>query len=274
MMFVGDSGCGKTTLARICAKHLIGGDLNGFDFDEVNCAASEAMKKVRSILGIMDLRPAKGNARVWLLDEVQAFSRAKFAQEAMLKMLEDSPKHAYFLLCTTEIHRVIKTVQKRCTIINVKLLDDNAVERSVKRVAKKAGVKNLTDDVVERIVEMSEGSGRRAIKLLEDVAAIKSTKRLACLSKADDRKQAIDLARAIFSRKPWNVVKDILKNLEHDADATRKIMLAYASSIILGGGPEAGRAKMLVEGLWEPLWEIGKPGLISRCHDLVHARDK
>ena len=107
----GPSGCGKTTLARIISTEL-GCNINSNDFNELDIAQLTGVDTAREIRQNMNFLPMESKCRVWLLDEFHKAS-ASF-QNAMLKALEDTPKHVYFILCTTDPQKVIKTVQTRC----------------------------------------------------------------------------------------------------------------------------------------------------------------
>ena len=117
ILFKGPSGCGKTTLARILAKELGCGVL---DLREYNSADFRGIDTIRDISRIMTNAPAAGNCRVFILDEAHQLS--KDAQNAALKILEDTPKHVYFFICTTDPQKLIATIRSRCTEMPVDLL--------------------------------------------------------------------------------------------------------------------------------------------------------
>ena len=92
-LFAGPSGCGKTTLARIVAGAL---EVSDRDFVEINAANNRGIETARDILRTMGFKPVSGPVRVYLLDEVHMGTRD--FQTALLKALEDTPSHVYFLL--------------------------------------------------------------------------------------------------------------------------------------------------------------------------------
>ncbi len=93
ILFHGPSGCGKTTLARILKNQL---DCSDVDFKELNCSDHRGVDTIREITRTMNMAPTGGKVRIWLLDEVHQMT--KDAQNAALKIFEDTPNHVYFLL--------------------------------------------------------------------------------------------------------------------------------------------------------------------------------
>ena len=97
MLFSGAAGCGKTTAARVVADLLKCGPT---DFHEINSANFRGIDTVREIQQRINLHAIGGKSRVWLIDE--AHQLTKDAQNGLLKILEECPKHVYFMLCTTD----------------------------------------------------------------------------------------------------------------------------------------------------------------------------
>ena len=168
ILLTGPSGCGKTTTARILRKKLKCGDA---DYCEVNAAESRGIDMVRGIQQRMMLAPIAGDCRVWCIDESHKISSD--GMSAMLKMLEDTPSHVYFLLATTNPEKLLPTIKTRATEIKLKLLSPEGIEHLIKRTAKSEGVQ-LSEDVVISIQTHAEGSARKALVLLHAVIGIEN----------------------------------------------------------------------------------------------------
>lgn len=271
ILFAGSSGCGKTTLARILRMEL---GCKGMDFEEINCAAVDgAIETVRNIQQRMGGHPMGSPCRIWLLDEIQSLSRAGFAQQALLKMLEDTPEHVYFLLCTTDPDKVLATIRNRCTRIAVKPLQPKDMESLLRSVIGKEGTK-VSDEVVDRIVEKAEGSPRAALVSLGSVIGLPDGERLEAVERSDARGQAIELARALMNpRFRWPDVAKLLKSLEgEEPESLRRMVLGYARSVLLGGGQSSVRAYNVIYGFEGNMFDSGAAGLARACWDVINGK--
>lgn len=270
VLFTGPSGCGKTTMARIVAKELA---CHKNDLCEVNAATSRGIDTIRDIQSRMNSSSVWGACRVWLLDEVHKFTSD--AQNGILKILEDGPKHAYFFLCTTEPNKLIRTIQTRCTEVKCRLLTHKELKQLVVSVADKERA-SLDDEVADRIAECAEGSARKALVILDQVIGIKDKEdQLNAVQKSDSKRQAFDLYKALnpFKGKPsWPEIADALKEIEDDAEGLRRMVLACAMNDCLKGGPRAGRAYLILDVFQYDTFQSGKPGLVRMCWEAVHSQ--
>ncbi len=268
VLFHGPSGCGKSTLAYIVKDKL---NCGRADFEKINCASCDPLETVRGIEQRMRISPLEGKTRVWLMEEFQALSRAGFAQQAMLDMLEFTPAHCYFLLCTTDPGKIIKAIQTRCTPVPLKGMSPENIREVLRKFWEKYDGKapSTTRDVGEKIVEMADGSARTALVLLGKVLDLGSEEeRLEALEKADTSKQGIDLARKLMDgRSKWKDIAPILKGLEDDPETVRRIILGYAAAVLMNGA-ENQRAGLLLEVFRTPNWDSGKPGLVGQCFEV------
>jgi DNA polymerase-3 subunit gamma/tau len=134
-LFCGSRGVGKTTTARILAKTLncfncteqieacdtcdscvsfnTGSSLNIYELD---AASNNSVDDIRSLIDQVRIAPQLGDHKVYIIDEVHMLSTAAF--NAFLKTLEEPPKHAIFILATTEKHKIIPTILSRCQIFD------------------------------------------------------------------------------------------------------------------------------------------------------------
>lgn len=272
LLFTGPSGCGKTTLARILARKL-GCDFREHgtgDFQEVNCGSVEsAIEAARDIERRMGLAPARGKCRVWLLDEVQSLSRAKFAQQALLKILEDCPPHVYFFLCTTEPDKLLQTVRGRCQKIALKAVPDAEIRTLVKRVLL-AEQAELSKAVVDKIIEVAGGAARDALQALQTVLGLPGeAEQLAALQEPATKRAAFDLARLlVWEHKPtWAAAAAIIRGLAdgEDWEGLRHLVLACASKEALKEKvprPNLERAWAVLDAFGLNWYDSGKAGLL------------
>lgn len=267
LLFTGNSGCGKTTLARIVRTRLKCGDA---DFVEMDAASNRGIEMVRSIQKRMGLAPISGDCRVWLIDECHQLTSD--AQSAFLKILEDTPSHVYFMLATTDPQKLKPTIRTRCTEIAVKSMKPVDMQVLLDGVAGKAGIE-LTPDVRDKIGAHAEGSARKALVLLNAVAGIEGEEeQLQAIEASDVQVAAISLARLLL--KPgvrWPEVAAVLKGLEEDPEGLRRMILGYCSAILLNG-KQADKAFNIIDVFARNFFDSGKAGLVAACYEVVSAK--
>jgi DNA polymerase III gamma/tau subunit len=262
LMFVGPSGVGKTTLARILRKPL---GCHPSAFTEVNCADIRGIENIRDIRSRMGLRPIQGDSKIWLIDECHKLTND--AQNALLKMLEDTPENVYFILCTTDPHKVIKTVRTRCTEITLKAIDDNDLTRLVKNVAEKEKREDINADIIQKIVGNADGSARKALVLLDAIISLDSEKDMLAALERIEQAQGIQLCRLLLPPRPsWKDVSKLLKELENeDPEELRLSVMGYMRSVLLGGGPMAQRAAFVMGVFERNFYDSGRASLALAC---------
>lgn len=260
-LFHGQSGTGKTTLARIFAKELGANEMN---IREINSADNRGVDTAREIIQQIKYRPAGGGIIVYIIDEVHRTTRDW--QEGMLKALEDTPQHVYFLLCTTEKEKLIKAMRTRLTDIAVKPATEKGLYRLLRKTAKQEGYE-IEKEVIEELCEHANGSARQALVFLEQAAGLdtpEKQKAVVALSEGDDKK-AIDLCRALMKGGNWNTIKTILSELKSEEEETvRRIVLGYFNSVLLKSDNQ--KAAYVIEVFSEPFYNSGKAGLSLACY--------
>lgn len=244
ILFSGPTGTGKTTLARILA-HFLG--CSRVDYKEINTADFRGIDNIRELRSRANLRPLAGKVAVYLIDECHKLTND--AQNAMLKLLEDTPEHVYFILGTSEPEKLIAAVHGRCTEIKLRALSPDQLELVLKDVIKKEQLK-VFPDVIDKIVESAEGSARKALVLLEAVAKLeKEEEQLqAIMHTMVDKDKARKLALMLVYRfvppsKPeektrpvqWSDIASLLRQLEdNEPEAVRYIVLGMARAALIG----------------------------------------
>lgn len=269
LLFQGPSGCGKTTLARILRKKLGCGNA---DFKEINAAGkARGIDEVKSMEQQMGMSPISGTCRVYLIDE--AHKMTNDAQNAILKMLEDTPKHVYFMLATTDPQKLIPTIRTRASAVPVVPLSVDDMLGLLKRVAKIEKI-DLDEDVLDALVVASDGSARKALVLLNKIAYVKPEQRINVIEDSDEKKDAIQLCRLLMDPKTkWPAVAKLIKTIDNlEPESFRYMMLAYASNVCLGGGRLASRAFVILDQFQTNYYDSKKAGLIADCWEVVHGR--
>lgn len=257
--------CGKTTLARILRRKIGCGDR---DCTEINAAKERGIDMVRQISQRMGLSPIDGKCRVYIIDECHQLSPD--AQGGLLKMLEDTPPHVYFMLATTNPEKLKKTIRTRCTPIACRALTSAELVKLVQSIVAREDSK-LDDEVAERIAESSDGSARQALVLLHTVIGLSTVEdQLAAISRADSKHEAKNICREMLNpRTSWSAVAKILKGTDGDAESIRWQVLGYCRTVLLGGGKQAGRAAAIIEEFREPFYDSKDAGLAASCYAVM-----
>lgn len=266
LLLTGPSGVGKTTIARILKGVLGCGDS---DYYEINAADEKGIEMVRSIRKHVNLSPMDGACRIWVIDESHKLTGD--AQNAILKILEDTPKHAYFFLATTDPHKLIKTIHTRCTEVKLVSLPTKALEATLQRVIEKEGFK-VQQEVIDEIVEAAEGSARKALVILEQVALLDThdEQLAAVVASSAAKDQAILIARALFAPSPnWSEIAKVLRECKDDPESIRYLILGYSRTILLGGGKLAPQAFKVIDIFGRNFYDSKHAGLAAACWEAI-----
>jgi DNA polymerase-3 subunit gamma/tau len=260
----GPTGCGKTTIARIISKEL---GCDPIDMKEINAANFRGIDTVREIIDSSKYFGMGGGTRVWLVDEIHKMTND--AQNAILKLLEDTPKHCYFILCTTEPEKLLPTVRGRCVDLKVKGLTDKQMLVLLQDVVKAEG-KKLQKEVYEQIIQDGLGLPRTSLQILEKVLKVPAERQLEIAkASAVQVSQTIELCRALLDNSGWKKVASILTGLKNEEPETiRRQVLGYAQSVLLKG-VQHDSARRMLEYFQDPLYNTGFPGLTFACYSVV-----
>lgn len=259
----GPSGCGKTTMARIIASSL---GCAPEDYREVDSADFRGIDSIRDIRKQMRLRPMAGPCRVWLLDECHKLSND--AQNALLKALEDTPAHVYFILATTDPQYLIKTIQNRCTTLRVESLSVSEIAELVTSIAEAEG-KPITRQEAQTIATKANGSPRAALVSLDAVIDVEGEERAKAIERIKENEaQAIELCRALADKKGWKVLAGVLQKLDEDPESLRRMVLGYFNTILLKDGTQ--HAAWVIECFSSPFYDTGKAGLSYACYRVLN----
>ena len=251
-LFIGTRGTGKTTCAKILARavnceHPVNGnpcnecpscrgiESGGIlDVVELDAASNNRVDDVRALQDEAIFSPASVKKRVYIIDEVHMLSTAAF--NALLKILEEPPEHLMFILCTTELHKVLPTIVSRCQRHSFKRIEPDAIAGRLRYVAGQEGM-DLTPEAADLLARMADGGMRDALSLLDqcsarehiDVEAVHSALGLAGSRRIAELLEAVcagapDRALTLFDGL-WKDGKDPAGILEELADLMRDVLL-------------------------------------------------
>lgn len=263
-LFVGDSGCGKTTLARIYAKAL---GCDGVDLVELNAANTRGIDTVRDIVNSCSFAPLMSSCKVYVFDECHQLTDA--AQEALLKVIEDTPDKAYFIFCTTDPNGLIKTIRNRCATYEVQRLRPPDMKILLTAINEGMGY-NLSEEVIKKIVSHSDGCSREALVTLEKVATVPAEKIDEVISSiSESEKDVIELCRELISKRDtrWRKCIDIYSKLKtSDSEAVRRQVLGYLKECLIKEQvvTDAFRFVSMIEAFQGSTFYGGAPILLSQ----------
>jgi DNA polymerase-3 subunit gamma/tau len=174
LLFTGPRGVGKTTCARILAKKINqdGTEKEDEDFAfnifELDAASNNSVDDIRNLIDQVRIPPQVGKYKVYIIDEVHMLSQSAF--NAFLKTLEEPPKHAIFILATTEKHKIIPTILSRCQIFDFKRITVKDAATYLKYIAEEQGV-DAEDDALHIIAQKADGAMRDALSIFDRVVS-------------------------------------------------------------------------------------------------------
>ncbi|MEC5166845.1 DNA polymerase-3 subunit gamma/tau [Flavobacterium sp. PL11] len=174
LLFTGPRGVGKTTCARILARKINQPGYDdptedfAFNVFELDAASNNSVDDIRNLIDQVRIPPQTGKYKVYIIDEVHMLSSAAF--NAFLKTLEEPPKHAIFILATTEKHKIIPTILSRCQIFDFKRITVKDAKEHLAEVATSQGV-IFEDDALHIIAQKADGAMRDALSIFDRVVS-------------------------------------------------------------------------------------------------------
>ncbi len=184
-LFTGPRGTGKTTTARLLAKALLcekgpTAEPDGTceqchaiaegthpDVYELDAASRTGVENVREeIIGRVSYAPTRGRYKVYIIDEVHMLSTAAF--NALLKTLEEPPEHVVFIMCTTDPHKVLETIQSRCQRFDFRRISNEEIVSRLGAICLEEGIE-FEGDALELVASRAEGGMRDALTSLEQL---------------------------------------------------------------------------------------------------------
>ena len=186
-LFCGPRGVGKTTCARIFAKTIncmtptedgeacnacescvAFNEQRSYNIHELDAASNNSVDDIRQLVEQVRIPPQIGKYKVYIIDEVHMLSASAF--NAFLKTLEEPPRHAIFILATTEKHKILPTILSRCQIYDFNRI---SVEDTVQHLAYVASKENITaePEALNVIALKADGGMRDALSIFDQVVS-------------------------------------------------------------------------------------------------------
>ena len=186
-LFCGPRGVGKTTCARIFAKTinclspaadgeacnqcescLAFNEQRSYNIHELDAASNNSVEDIRILIDQVRIPPQIGKYKVYIIDEVHMLSQSAF--NAFLKTLEEPPRHAIFILATTEKHKILPTILSRCQIYDFSRINVQDTVAHLQYVADKEGVQ-AEPEALNVIAQKADGGMRDALSIFDQVVS-------------------------------------------------------------------------------------------------------
>ena len=182
-LFAGPRGTGKTSIAKIfakiincenpidckpCGKCVSCTQKNNSDIIEIDAASNNGVDEIRELRNKVNLLPAYGKYKVYIIDEVHMLTQGAF--NALLKTLEEPPAHVIFILATTDPHKVIETILSRCQRLDFKKISTEAIVENLSVIAEKEKI-NVDKEALIEIAKLADGGMRDSVGMLDQARA-------------------------------------------------------------------------------------------------------
>ncbi|MEO0926098.1 MAG: DNA polymerase III subunit gamma/tau [Cyanobacteria bacterium J06643_13] len=239
-LFAGPRGTGKTSTARILAKSLNCLSVeqptvepcgecsscrsiersNSIDVTEIDAASHNGVDNARELVELSHLAPSQVRYKIFIIDEAHGLTNA--AQNALLKLIEEPPAKTIFILCTTELHKVLPTIVSRCQLFNFKSLSQTAVVKHLDRIATTEKI-DITAEAIDAIAKSSLGSLRDSLQLLSQLQVLQQQITLDVV---------VEAVGGISPQELWKLMVNLVK------EDVLKVLVVARNLIQTGKSPE------------------------------------
>lgn len=253
-LFCGTRGTGKTTMAKIfaravnclspnngnpcneceiCSKILSNSLL---DVIEIDAASNNSVDNIREIRDEVIYTPSQAKYKVYIIDEVHMLSIGAF--NALLKTLEEPPKHVIFILATTEPHKLPPTILSRCQKFEFRKIPVISISKRLKEIAEASSVE-IEENALKLISKLSDGALRDAISILDQCMSLEykviTQEHILSVIGIVDSEFMVDFVDAIIDRDIANILRLIEEFTMQGKDIalfTSELILYYRNLLI------------------------------------------
>jgi DNA polymerase-3 subunit gamma/tau len=244
-LFCGSRGVGKTSAARILARainatpdlaqadEIANAISEGRDLDviEIDGASNRRVDEARDLIANAGISPARCRYKIYIIDEVHMLTTAAF--NTLLKTMEEPPDHVKFILCTTEPHNVIATIQSRCQRFDFRLLSTAQIAGHLRKILNQEKV-SADDEVVAQVARLGRGSMRDALSLLDRLLA------------AGEKKLTANLLEQMLGLPDQALARELVDAI---ADGDQSRSLAAGAALLDRGATVDQALEVLIEHL-------------------------
>ena len=248
-LFSGNHGCGKTSTARILAtlmtcENVVDGNVCGkcrackgihigssLDVNELDGATNRGIDDIKHLIEGAKWSPNELKRKVYLIDECHQLS--KEATSALLKIVEEPPSYLTFILCTTDIKKILPTILSRCQRFNFTKICSQDITKRLVLIAQKEGI-NIEEGGLAIISKIARGSMRDAISYLEQVATVAANKKITAegINKyfgVSDRAAILNILKAILDGN-IPLIMDLINDMIMASADTKEILVEISEA--------------------------------------------
>lgn len=277
-LFTGSRGTGKTTCAKIfarainckfatsgspcgkCENCLALEEASNVDIFEIDAASNNGVNEIRELREKVKYPPINGKYKVYIIDEVHMLTDSAF--NALLKTLEEPPKHVVFILATTEVYKIPATILSRCMRFDFRLVSNELLVNHVKFVFDSLNI-SYDNQSVEAIALAGEGSVRDTLSVADCVVSfcgnnITYEKTIEVLG-ISDKKAVLELAQSIVNKNLGKVLEDINKIYESGKNLIalgKELTICFKNLVVIKNCNNAKQLLGVTEDEWQKLNEI------------------